>query len=190
MVFAVLVAIAVAVTSCSDGSSAETTSSTPSRAVSDPAYSGAFFEIVVINFEEEPYVELHNFTDSSSTVRGMVLTQPPSSFVLPDVEVAPGETVKVAVGSGSGLEGLVIQNAELGELRPEDGEIAVFSSDDLNDPEAMLIYLQWGKTPHDLTDMAIGAGRWVEHAWAPSGPSAIRIFVDQDTGLWLWDSSE
>lgn len=180
----------VAVTGCSGGSSAETTSSTRSQAVPGPEYWGAFFEIVVISFEEEPYIELYNFTDSSSTVGGMVLSQPPSSFVLPDVEVAPGETVKVALGSGSGLEGLVIQDAELGELRPEDGEIAIFSSDDLDDPDAMLIYLQWGKTPHDLTDMAIGAGRWVEHAWAPSGPSAIRIFVDQDTGLWLWDSSE
>ena len=54
----------------------------------------------------------------------------------------------------------------------------------------MLIYLQWGSTPHQLTDLAIKAGLWVEHAWAPSGPSAIRIFVDPNTGLWLWDSSE
>ena len=77
--------------------------------------------------------------------------------------------------------------ATLGELRPADGEVALYSSQNVNDPKAMLVYLEWGSTPHEDTQTAIDAGLWIKGSYAPSAKDATRLFR-QDTGLWLFDT--
>jgi hypothetical protein len=51
----------------------------------------------------------------------------------------------------------------------------------------MLIYFQWGSTPHELTQLAIEAGLWVEGGYGPSSENATRLFKVAETGLWLFE---
>jgi hypothetical protein len=166
-----------------DGGVASTTEVTLVR--SDPS----LFQIVEVGFGEGQYVGFGNFTELPATLGGAWLCQERDCVQLPDREVGPGETLYVTVGNGSGLNGVVAAGADLPVLTPADGELALFQTNDFDDPAAMIGYLQWGKTPHAQTELAIEAGFWVEDAWAPSGANAVRIFIDLESGLWLWESA-
>jgi hypothetical protein len=148
---------------------------------------GAYFSINEVGLGPDGFVALTNFTDVQASLAGLYLCQGTQCFELPDQMVAPGETVRVAVGDGSGLENVVAVHATLGELRPADGEIALYASPDIHNPEQMLVYLQWGSTPHEFTDAAIQAGLWVKGGYAPTSQNATRLFKVKETGLWLFD---
>lgn len=148
---------------------------------------GSFFAINEVGLGPNGFVALTNFTDIPASLAGLYLCQGSACFELLDVVVAAGETVRVAVGDGAGLEGVVATHATLGELRPSDGEIALYASKELDNPQAMLVYFQWGSTPHDLTRTAIDAGLWVEGGYGPSSRNATRLFKVADTGLWLFE---
>ncbi len=148
---------------------------------------GSFFAINEIVLGPEGYIALTNFTDVPVSTGGLILCQGADCFELPDEEVPAGETVKVAVSDGSGLEDVIATQASIGELRSADGEIAIFASPDYNDPKALLVYLQWGSTPHELTTLALEAGLWFETSYAPSGPNATRLYRVEESGLWLWE---
>ena len=106
---------------------------------------------------------------------------------LPDAVVAAGETVRVAAGDGEGLDDVVASGATFGELRRPDGEMALFNSQATDDPAALMLYVQWGSTPHELTDLAIGRGLWLEGSFAPSGENASRLWRIEESGLWVWE---
>ena len=164
---------------------------TPSAPPAAPAKTGArmgtFFSIDEVGLGPDGFVALTNFTDVPASLAGLYLCQARECFELPDQMVAPGGTVRIAVGDGSGLENVVAVHATLGELRPSDGEIALYASPDIHDPEQMLVYLQWGSTPHEFTAAAIQAGLWVKGGYAPSSRNATRLFKIKETGLWLFD---
>jgi hypothetical protein len=133
------------------------------------------------------YVALTNFTDQPASLGGLFLCQGAKCFELPNVEVAPGATARVAVGNGASLDGVVATGATVGELQPSDGEIALYASKKLDDPKAILAYLEWGSTPHEDTQVAIDAGLWIKGSFAPSSDNATRIFHNEG-GLWLFDT--
>lgn len=163
----------------------------PADATSKPATvsgaTGSFFAIHEVGLGPEGYVSLTNFTGVPVTTAGLYLCQGADCFALPDAEVSAGETVRVAVGDGSGLEGVIATEAAVGELRPSDGEIAIYASQEYDDPEALLVYLQWGSTPHDLTSVAVEAGLWREASYAPSSANATRLYRVEESGLWLFE---
>lgn len=47
------------------------------------------------------------------------------------------------------------------ERATEDGEIALFSSDNFQDTTALLSYVQWGSSGHEKEGMAVAADKWV-----------------------------
>lgn len=147
---------------------------------------GSFFAINEVGLGPDGFVALTNFTDVPARLAGLYLCQGSYCFELPDVAVDAGETVRIAVGDGAAHEGVVATRATLGELRPSDGEIAFLASPELDNPQAMLVYFQWGSTPHDLTLRAIDAGLWVEGGYGPSSQNATRLFKVEETGLWLF----
>jgi len=51
----------------------------------------------------------------------------------------------------------------------------------------MLVYLQWGSTPHALTDLAVQAGLWIKTGYAPTTSNATRLYKVAESGLWLFD---
>jgi hypothetical protein len=148
---------------------------------------GTFFTINEVGLGPNGFVALTNFTDVPASLDSLYLCQGSACFELPDVVVGAGETARIAVGDGAGHEGIVATRATLGELRPSAGEIALFSSQELDDPQAMLVYFQWGSTPHKLTQTAIDAGLWVEGGYGPSSQNATRLFKVAETGLWLFE---
>lgn len=133
------------------------------------------------------YVALTNFTDVPASLAGLYLCQGFACFELPDVIVSAGETVRISVGDGTGIENVVATHANLGEWRPSDGEIALLGSKDFNDPQSLLVYFQWGSTPHELTQTAIEAGLWIKGGYGPSSENATRLYHVEESGLWLFE---
>jgi hypothetical protein len=148
---------------------------------------GTFFAINEVGLGPNGFVALTNFTDSPASLAGLYLCQGSECFELPQAVVDAGKTVRIAVGDGAGHEGVVATRATLGELRPSDGEIALLASPKPDDPQAMLVYFQWGSTPHDLTQTAIDAGLWLEGGYGPSSENASRLFKVAESGLWLFE---
>jgi hypothetical protein len=167
------------------------TSQPAAEATSKPAAvsgaTGSFFAIYEVGLGPDGYISLTNFTDVPVSTGGLTLCQGSDCFALPDAEVAAGEVARVAVGDGSGLEGVIATEATLGELRPTDGEIAIYASQEYDDPKALLAYLQWGSTPHDLTGVAVEAGLWFETSYAPTSANATRLYRVEESGLWLFE---
>lgn len=181
----VLAVLILLLTGC--GLSSPATTETPSQALSSSSNSGSFFAITEIGLGPDGYVALTNFTDQPASLGGLFLCQGAQCSELPKVEVSPGSTVQVAVGKGTGLTQVVATQVPIGELRPSDGEIALYASKDVKDSKAILAYLEWGSTPHELTNVAINAGLWIKGSYAPSAKDARRLFR-QETGLWLFDT--
>lgn len=148
---------------------------------------GTFFSINEVGLGPDGFVALTNFTEVPASLAGLYLCQGSACFELPDVVVKAGETVRIAAGDGAGRENVVAAHATLGQLRPSDGEIALLASKNPDEPRGMLVYFQWGSTPHDLTRMAIDAGLWVEGGYGPSSQNATRLFKVAETGLWLFE---
>lgn len=151
------------------------------------ARTGSFFAINEVGLGPEGYVALTNFTDVPASLGGLYLCQGAQCFELPNVTVDPGETARVTVGDRAGRGDVIATGATLGELRSSDGEIALLASPDVEDPEAILVYFQWGSTPHALTQTAIDAGLWVEGGYGPSSQNAARLFKVEESGLWLFE---
>ena len=148
---------------------------------------GTFLEIREVGLGPNGFIALTNFTDVPTSLAGLSLCQASQCFGLPDALVDPGKTVRIAMGDGSGLESVVATRATLGELRPSDGEMALYASLDIKNPKEMLYYLQWGSTPHELTKVAVEAGLWIEKGYAPTSLNATRLYRVEDSGLWLFE---
>jgi hypothetical protein len=177
-----LVILALTLASCAAGS----TTGTTQGAEPGPA---PVFQIIEVGFAPD-FVTVENFSDTTAPLAGRWLCDPPTCFELPEFDVDAGASVRIALGTDEGVEAAVIAETGLDPLTPEDGELGLYASSDTGDPRAVQDYVEWGATPHDGTTTAIAAGLWREDSFAPSGETAIRIFVTPETGLWLWDSSD
>lgn len=189
--FFILGLVLLVATACQGGNSAAEAALAPSPPEAEPAKAssgtGTFFVIHEVGLGPNGFVALTNFTDVPTSLAGLYLCQGSECFELPEAVVDAGQTVRIAVGDGTGLERVVATRATLGELRPSDGEIALLASPELDDPQAMLLFFQWGSTPHDLTQTAIDAGLWLEGGYGPSSENATRLFKVAETGLWLFE---
>lgn len=147
---------------------------------------GSFLAIHEVGLGPEGYISLTNFTSVPVTTKGLYLCQGADCFALPEAVIKPGSAGKVAVGTGEGMEGVIARGATIGALKQSDGEIALFASDKFDDPQAILVYLQWGSTPHALTELAVKAGLWIESGYAPTSKNAIRLYRLEESGWWLF----
>lgn len=176
---------------CVNQNAADDLSTTPTSSESGLAIvkpgTSTYFTINEVGLGPNGFVSLTNFTDTPTSLVGLHLCQGADCFELPDAVVEAGETVRIAVGDGAGHEDVIATHATLGELHPADGEIALMSSPEPEDPQAMFIYFQWGSTPHELTQAAIDAGLWIEGGYGPSSQNATRLYKVAETGLWLFE---
>jgi hypothetical protein len=148
---------------------------------------GTFFAINEVGLGPDGFVALTNFTEVPASLAGLYLCQGSDCFELPDVVVEAGQTVRIAAGDGAGHENVVAKGGAVGDLRPPDGEIALYEAAEAGGPGQMTVYFQWGSTPHDLTQTAIDAGLWVEGGYGPSSQNATRLFKVPESGLWLFE---
>ena len=180
---AVLAVACSPIAKTSPGASTPVASPISSSDASDVSF---YFLIDEVGLGPQGYITLRNFTDVAASLDAVFLCQATGCVDLPDVTVVPNETVRIAVGDGAGLENVVMTRASL-DLPPTDGEVAVYGSEDINDPAEMRYYVQWGSTPHELTDIAVEAELSGTSTYAPSGPTATRLWKNEG-GVWEWDS--
>jgi len=147
-----------------------------------------YFSIVEVGLGPDGYVTLINYTESPASLGDVFLCQADGCVDLPDTVVEPGQLARIAVGDGEGLGNVVVRNAEL-DLAPADGEIGVFRSEDITDSAGIRSYLQWGSTPHEMTDTAVEAGLWIATAYAPTAAHATRLWKTE-ANLWVWDPGQ
>jgi hypothetical protein len=191
---ALLMGSLMLLSACNASVDSPSPTTTPSSALASPRPGSDandvtnYFSIEEVGLGPNGYVTLLNYTDVPASLDTLLLCQPAGCVDLPDVVVEPGEVARIAVGDGEGLEKVVMTGARLA-LTPADGEIAIYHADDLRNPDEVRHYIQWGSTPHELTMVAVAAGLWREDGFAPSGPSATRLWK-RDGGWWVWDSSE
>lgn len=145
------------------------------------------FDIQELGVGEKGWVALTNFTGQPGSLAGLYLCQGRACFALPAESVPAGETVRISNGSGAGVDNVIAKDAAFGELRSADGEIALTTAENPQQPEQILFYMQWGSTPHELTGLAIDAGLWLEGGYAPTSDKATRLFRVKETGLWLFE---
>jgi len=163
---------------------------TPSEVVPYVQTVGSFLAIHEVGVGPEGYVSLTNFTNVPVSTAGLYLCQGKDCFALPEAVIEAGQTARVAVGDGEGLENVIAAQATIGELKPVDGEVALFASDQFDDPKALLVYLQWGSTPHALTDLAVEAGLWIATGYAPTTENATRLYRVEESGWWLFEEAK
>ncbi|MFP5331357.1 MAG: hypothetical protein ACLGHX_03195 [Acidimicrobiia bacterium] len=155
----------------------------------DSSASRPLFVIDEIGVGPDQYVVVRNITDVSLSLAGFILCQEGDCVDAPAEAVSGGESV-VLFGSGSPSdERDSYEIPGLPTLRPDDGELALFSNESA-DGANIHFYVEWGSTPHQTSGLAVDAGFWIEGSYAPTGANAVRLWRHPDTGLWLWDQSE
>lgn len=147
---------------------------------------GFYFSIEEIVLGPNGYVTIKNFTDTDANIGALYICQPPMCFDLPDAVVKAGRVARIAVGDGGGVDDVVATHTGL-VLSPSDGEVALYGSKDLDDPAAIRTYLEWGKTPHEATEVAVTAAIWLHGSYAPTAASATRLYRT-DANLWVFDA--
>ena len=183
-IFLTLTMLTLILAGCSTSNS--TIPETSDQTSSSNSNFGSLFSINEIGLGPNDYVALTNFTDQPASLGGLFLCQDTKCFELPNVEVAPGAMARIAVGDGTGLDNVVSTGATIGELQPVNGEVALYVSKKVKDPGSIIMYLEWGSTPHGNTDNAIEAGLWIKGSYAPSSDKATRLFRT-DGGLLVFE---
>ena len=136
-----------------EGSSSEPSSSSTSSTSAPPAFTtsapeGSPADIAVTEVVFGDHVTVTNLGAGSVSLDGLWLCNRPFYVPLPPRTLAPGETVATPADS-------------LGDLTMLGGEVALYESDDFEDPEAMLDYVTWGRGG-GRTRAAIEVGLWPE----------------------------
>lgn len=133
--------------------------------------------LTAVEFGEGGFVEVTNTGDAPVSTAGHWLCQRPSYFELPEVELGPGESIRIAAGDEAD-QGDAVQVAaaggSLGSFTADDGEMGLYSSRDFGSPSAIVSYVEWGSSGHGRSGTAVDAGIWSDGGFVdPAGASRI-----------------
>jgi hypothetical protein len=175
----------VALAACGGTSPSADPATSPNRSPGSAGDVGRYLRISEIGLGPDGYVTLTNFTDQPADLATLFLCQADGCVDLPAYVVEPGASARITAGNGNGLDDVAHTGADL-ELQADDGEVALYSLTDLDDLRSLHAYLEWGSTPHEITQRAIDAGLWLQGSYAPTLPTATRLYQN-DAGLWLFE---
>ena len=105
------------------------------------------FAITRIVFGDEGFVEISNLGSEPADPAGFRGCQFPNYLPVPAGELQPGEAVRIEASLFGGLDSA-------------DGEVALYSEPEWEDPNAMVGYVQWGGGEHKRSPVAAAAGIW------------------------------
>ena len=117
-------------------------------------------------FGPDGFAEVTNVGDASVTLAGYTLCQFPSYPSLPDGELAPGQSLKVAA-------------AELGGLNASGGEVGIYAQPVYESADAITAYVQWGSDDQKRAPVAVESGLWPDQTRLDAaGASELRSTGD------------
>lgn len=116
----------------------------------------SFAQVVLNEVEDGKNIELINLGNEDVDVRDFWIyssgiTQRVGTFR----PICPFDRTLLRPG-----ELFLVQERE--ERANEDGEVALFDSENFDDPSSLLSYVQWGSAGHDKEALAVSAGKWTE----------------------------
>ena len=117
------------------------------------------FYVSEVVFGPDGYAAVTNGSEEPADPGGMFVCQFPSYPEVPAGEIAPGESVRVPA-------------SDLGELKGESGEVALYLAAEWSNPDAIAGYVQWGETGHKREEPAIAAGVWEQDSFVAAGEAS------------------
>ena len=117
------------------------------------------FYISEVVFGQDGYAVVTNGASVSADPAGLFLCQFPSYPEVPAGQLDPGESARVPA-------------SELGELKPESGEVALFLRPEWENPDAIAGYVQWGTTGHKREEPAVAGGVWEQDSFVVAGDAS------------------
>ena len=126
------------------------------------------FYISEVVFGPDGYVVITNSSADPADPAGLQLCQFPSYPDVPGGSVAGGGTVQMP-------------GADLGGLDASSGELALYTSPEYENPDAVAGYVQWGETGHKREDPAVQAGVWEVGSFVDANGSGRMAASGPDT---------
>lgn len=158
---------------------AETTTTPPTTSAPPPEEGVAWFAISEVIFGDAGRIVIENIGTATGAIDGYWLCQRPGYFEIPAATLAPGERLAVFVGSvevpEAGFSATSFAGLALGSFTPDDGEIALYSSNSFSSSAAIVDYVEWGRAGHGRSAVAVEAGLWVEGEFLDVPPDALGI---------------
>lgn len=175
-------------------STTETATSAPDETTTTaPLGSGAQFVLTSISLGEGGMVVITNIGEATGNLAGLFLCQRPSYFALPDVDVPPGQSVAISTGGSVFLPppGVITVDeiANIGTLSPGDGEVGLYASADFGSAADILSYVEWGRSDHGRSSVAVDAGIWSGFVQTDANSVAILANTVPATSAAHWDAS-
>jgi len=173
-------ALSLAAAACSSGVEPASTTSAPVTSL--PA--GVELAITQVGFGVDGAVTLTNYGSGPVDLRGAWLGQGLSLFQFPSAVIGPGESLDVRVEESLDADGGVVTGdyigvgGAVGSLGWTAGEVALFRYGAVDDPEALVSYVQWGSEPGRYASVAGTAGIWDPPSSVPTEPETSSIVAN------------
>jgi hypothetical protein len=103
-------------------------------------------------------VQLHNISDAPASLDGHFMCQIPNCWPIPaGIELGPEETIFINTGAGTDTADTFFANGGMGELGPANGEVAIYRSQQFDNPDIIQSYVGWNGGKNRL-EVAQAAG--------------------------------
>lgn len=154
------------------------------------------FAITQVSFGEGAFAQITNVGTAVGDPGGHWLCQRPVYFEIPSVELGPGQSVWISV-EGDDLQfvgdvvGVIDAGGRIGSLSVTSGEMALYTSNDFSNPDAIVDYVEWGTAGHGRSSVAVSAAIWPEGGFVATTEDTIAItagLIDvDDPAAWAPD---
>ena len=167
-----LAVIALVAVSCGDDDTTATPEVDPGGAPAAPG-----LRILAIDFTLDS-VAILNTADSDISSGGHFLCSEGLCIELDPQPIGP--------------RGSILFQLDEIELDPADGELGLFASDAVDDPDAVRSYVQWGSAGHSYASLAEAAGIWPQGEFVESSEDTTLLTnIDPTaTDVANWEASD
>jgi len=148
----------------------------------------AVFAITEVSFDGTAFVRVTNVGGAPGSLAGHFLCNRPTYFALPDVTLAPGESLAVGEVDAPSVDGqTVAASGQIGGISASGGEIGLYDSNSFSSSDSILSYVEWAESGHGRSGTAVAAGIWTDGGFVPSdGVGALVATVDFPTSPADW----
>jgi hypothetical protein len=139
----------------------------------------AQFALSTVGFGESAMIVITNIGGGPGNLGGHWLCQRPSYWEIPPIELAPLEAVAIDAGGETFSpppDAKTLDDvAAIGNLSPGTGEIGLYSSSSFGSADAIVSYVEWGRSGHGRSSVAVSAGIWSEGSFVATDDTSAAI---------------